>query len=67
MSGVDLYYEMCAAAARVRAIHLRHLEALGAPLTAIAVSTCSALNAHGFALTACLSLIQTGCRQSSNR
>lgn len=36
MSGVDLYYEMCAAAARVRAIHLRHLEALGAPLTAIA-------------------------------
>lgn len=36
MSGVDLYGEMIAAAARVRAIHLRHIEALGAPLTAIA-------------------------------
>lgn len=36
MSGVDLHGEMSAAADRVRAIHLRHLEALGVPLTAIA-------------------------------
>ena len=36
MSGVDLPGEMFAAAARVRAIHLRHVVALGAPLTAIA-------------------------------
>lgn len=36
MSGVDLHGEMRAAETRVRAIHLRHMEALGVPLTAIA-------------------------------
>ena len=65
MSGVDLHGEMIAAAARVRAIHLRHLDALGAPLSAIAAlgsrhSTSSASNAPVCALMGCLNLTRTG-------